>query len=144
MSAPELAGFALPNPEPVGDFDNANPNICPNCGDNSQLKFLLKLWVELLPDGVELQDQAYMWENENLAECICGWAGTVGDTLLRSPVALTLPQSIAAREVYRRDSWTPDKTFDAFLQTVTMGPGCVMVPWAGMHLGIEPDGYVHS
>jgi hypothetical protein len=24
------------------------------------------------------------------------------------------------------------------------GPGCIMVPFAGMWLGIEPDGYTHS
>lgn len=35
-------------------------------------------------------------------------------------------------------------TFDQFRAKVTPGPGCVMVPWAGMVLGIEPDGYVHS
>lgn len=22
--------------------------------------------------------------------------------------------------------------------------GCVMVPWCGMYIGIEPDGYAHS
>lgn len=35
-------------------------------------------------------------------------------------------------------------TYRAFRRTVQPGPGCVMVPFAGMWLGIEPDGYTHS
>ena len=31
-----------------------------------------------------------------------------------------------------------------FRRTVQPGPGCVMVQFAGMWLGIEPDGYTHS
>lgn len=27
---------------------------------------------------------------------------------------------------------------------VQPGPGCIMVAWCGMWLGIEPDGYTHS
>lgn len=35
-------------------------------------------------------------------------------------------------------------TYRAFRRTVQPGPGCVMVPFASMWLGIEPDGYTHS
>lgn len=34
--------------------------------------------------------------------------------------------------------------YRAFRKTVHPGPGCIMVPWCGMWLGIEPDGYTHS
>lgn len=34
--------------------------------------------------------------------------------------------------------------YRAFRRTVQPGPGCIMVPFAGMWLGIEPDGYTHS
>lgn len=34
--------------------------------------------------------------------------------------------------------------YRAFRRTVQPGPGCAMVPFAGMWLGIEPDGYTHS
>jgi hypothetical protein len=32
----------------------------------------------------------------------------------------------------------------AFRRNVHPGPGCIMVHWSGMWLGIEPDGYTHS
>jgi hypothetical protein len=35
-------------------------------------------------------------------------------------------------------------TYRQFRQTVQPGPGCVMVPWCNMWLGIEPDGYTHT
>ena len=65
------------------------------------------------------------------------------------PVELTVAQAIALARVYLRPLGAGhdeknEQAFNVFLQTVTMGPGCVMVPWAGMYLGIEPDGYVHS
>jgi hypothetical protein len=34
--------------------------------------------------------------------------------------------------------------YKKFRKTVQPGPGCVMVHWCGMWLGIEPDGYTHS
>lgn len=34
--------------------------------------------------------------------------------------------------------------YRAFRRTVQPGPGCLMVAWCGMWLGIEPDGYTHS
>jgi len=35
-------------------------------------------------------------------------------------------------------------TYRQFRKTVQPGYGCAMVPWAGMWLGIEKDGYTHS
>ena len=35
-------------------------------------------------------------------------------------------------------------TYRAFRKTVQGGFDCVMVPWCGMWLGIEADGYTHS
>ena len=39
-------------------------------------------------------------------------------------------------ESYRRLRKSAQPSFD--------GSGCIMVPWAGMCIGIEPDGYTHS
>ncbi len=35
-------------------------------------------------------------------------------------------------------------TYRQFRKRVFPGPGCIMVGWCGMFLGIEPDGYTHS
>ena len=35
-------------------------------------------------------------------------------------------------------------TYRQFRKTVEPGPGCIIVPWKGMWLGIETDGYTHS
>ncbi len=35
-------------------------------------------------------------------------------------------------------------SYRQFRRTVTMGCNCIMVPWCGMWLGIELDGYTHS
>jgi hypothetical protein len=35
-------------------------------------------------------------------------------------------------------------SYRQFRRTVEPGPGCIMVPYCGMWLGIEPDGYTHS
>jgi hypothetical protein len=57
---------------------------------------------------------------------------------------LTKEQQRALLQVYRRGAKTNPPTFLAFRRTVQVGPGCIMVRWAGMWLGIEPDGYTHS
>lgn len=59
---------------------------------------------------------------------------------------LTKPQRAALARVYRRilADGQPGPTYRAFRRTVQPGPGCVLVPFAGMWLGIEPDGYTHS
>ena len=38
----------------------------------------------------------------------------------------------------------PFAHYKAFRQTVRSGPDCIMVPFAGMWLGIEKNGYIHS
>ncbi len=38
----------------------------------------------------------------------------------------------------------PSIQYRRFRNKVQPGPGCIMVPYAGMWLGIEPDGYTHS
>ena len=35
-------------------------------------------------------------------------------------------------------------TYREFRRTVQRGYDCIMVPWCGMWLGIESDGYTHS
>ena len=36
------------------------------------------------------------------------------------------------------------KGYRAFRRTVQQSFDCIMVPWAGMWIGIETDGYTHS
>lgn len=55
---------------------------------------------------------------------------------------LSKAQRAALLRVYQRDPQGLD--YRAFRRTVAPGPGCIMVPWCGMWLGIEPDGYTHS
>jgi len=81
---------------------------------------------------------------------------------------LTRPQRIALKAVYDRGPlklgyhWNPaanrpqqmavtaDKPelsyrdFRKLARPMICGDGCVLVPWQGMWLGIEPDGYTHS
>ena len=38
----------------------------------------------------------------------------------------------------------PSVSYRRLRAQVQPGPGCVMLPWQGMWLGIEPDGYTHS
>ena len=41
--------------------------------------------------------------------------------------------------------WDSDRmTYRDFRKTVQQGYDCIMVPWCGMWLGIESDGYTHS
>ena len=67
---------------------------------------------------------------------------------------LTRQQREALLRVYRRASEATRRSMSAdeymkftylrFRRQVLPGPGCIMVPFAGMWLGIEPDGYTHS
>ncbi len=70
-------------------------------------------------------------------------------------INLTRPQRKAVFKVYCRklsdafpatpfDRQRPVVSYRAFRRTVQPGPGCVMVFYANMWLGIEPDGYTHS
>jgi hypothetical protein len=60
----------------------------------------------------------------------------------------TRAQRLALARIHARilsgdnPDWT--LTYRCFRRTVLPGPGCIMVPFAGMVLGIEPDGYTHS
>lgn len=56
---------------------------------------------------------------------------------------LTKQQRQALKRVFMRDA-VNTTTYRRFRRTVQPGPGCIMVPFAGMWLGIEPDGYTHS
>lgn len=61
-------------------------------------------------------------------------------------VNLTRPQRLAVTRIVSRvhgDNPTLAQ-YRAIRRTVCPGPGCVMIPYAGMWLGIEPDGYTHS
>lgn len=55
---------------------------------------------------------------------------------------LTKEQRQALKKVFLRTD--EGLSYLAFRRTVQMGWGCIMVPFAGMWLGIEPDGYTHS
>lgn len=55
-------------------------------------------------------------------------------------MTLTKQQRLALKRVAQR----LDVTYRALRRKVLPGPGCVMVPFAGMFLGIEKDGYTHS
>ena len=58
---------------------------------------------------------------------------------------LTRAQRNALLRIYRRDS-TPRQSYLSFRRTAQVDHllGCVMLPWCGMWLGIEPDGHTHS
>lgn len=78
---------------------------------------------------------------------------------------LTLSQAIALHKVYLRTPLyqdhiqmempiqiktepvfidQPPMTFEEFVLQAELGSDCIMVPWCGMWLGIEKDGYTHS
>ena len=56
---------------------------------------------------------------------------------------LTREQQLALKAVYSRD-WNKPETYMKFRRTVEQGFDCVMVPFCGIWLGIEKDGYTHS
>jgi hypothetical protein len=77
-------------------------------------------------------------------------------------IKTTREQRVALFRVFQRDfpSWVspgkrrsvkelgtlpvPTIQWRKFRKTVQGGSGCIMLPWKGMWLGIEPDGYTHS
>jgi hypothetical protein len=69
-------------------------------------------------------------------------------------ITLTKAQRQALKRVYHRAvkayAMGPERfgvhfmSYRAFRRKVEPGPGCVLIPFAGMWLGIEPDGYTHS
>ncbi len=61
-------------------------------------------------------------------------------------IILTKPQRKALHLVYLRGdhSKLPYQSYKTFRKKVRPGPGCIMIRWCNMWLGIEPDGYTHS
>lgn len=63
-------------------------------------------------------------------------------------ITLTRAQREALKRVWQRLEPTPSRrpSYLAFRRTVQpyIGGDCVLVPFAGMWLGIEKDGYTHS
>lgn len=58
---------------------------------------------------------------------------------------LTRSQRLALYKVFRRPTDAPQPvSYLTFRRTVQPGSDCIMVPWCGMWLGIESDGYTHS
>ncbi len=59
---------------------------------------------------------------------------------------LTRNQRVSLHEIWQRELDNPHGlTYKQFRKTVLPGSfGAVMVRWAGMWLGIETDGHVHS
>ncbi len=57
-------------------------------------------------------------------------------------IYLTKKQRKALYALYNRQPM--GCTYKEFRASVQPSMGCVMVPWAGMWIGIEPDGYTHS
>jgi hypothetical protein len=56
---------------------------------------------------------------------------------------LTKAQQKAVLKVYLRDTGEAS-SYLKFRRRVIRGFDCVMLPWKGMWLGIEKDGYTHS
>jgi len=56
---------------------------------------------------------------------------------------ITKAQRVAILRKYQQ---SPDgaKSYREFRKRVKRGPGFLVLPWCGMWLGIEPDGYTHS
>ena len=55
---------------------------------------------------------------------------------------LNLPQRRSLHRIWQRDN--QNQSYLQFRRSVQPGPGCAMVLWCNMWLGIEPDGYTHS
>ncbi len=62
------------------------------------------------------------------------------------PDGIIKSAEIGSRLNLECDVWltAPLATYRQFRRTVQPALGCIMVPWCGMWLGIEPDGYTHS
>ena len=59
-------------------------------------------------------------------------------------VTITMQQERALRKIYQRDV-TVAPMYSVFRRRAQMSFGhCVMVPWKGMVIGIETDGYSHT
>ncbi len=72
-------------------------------------------------------------------------------------ITLTKAQRRSVKDIFNRESPVirgcnaTELSYREFRKTLRRGPyvddtgpGCVMIRWEGMWLGIEPDGYTHS
>lgn len=62
-------------------------------------------------------------------------------------ITLTKPQRQSLHRVWLRTcgpGYLGTVRYREFRRQVQPGPGCVMINFAGMWLGIEPDGLTHS
>lgn len=57
-------------------------------------------------------------------------------------VKTTRKQREALRRVWARGA--DNRSYRELRAAVLPGSDCIMLQWAGMWLGIEPDGYTHS
>lgn len=55
---------------------------------------------------------------------------------------LTKPQQISLKRKWSQDS--QGLTYRQFRRTAVQAIDCILVPWCGMWLGLELDGYCHS
>ncbi len=62
-------------------------------------------------------------------------------TVKLSDIAAHPHISLAAQDYLPRVSY---REFRATVAPLLAGGGCVLVPWKGMTVGIEPDGYTHT
>jgi hypothetical protein len=60
--------------------------------------------------------------------------------------SLSKDQRAALFEVYKRPWQDKPLSYLAFRRTAFVGIGmdCILVPWCGMIVGIETDGYTHT
>jgi len=60
-------------------------------------------------------------------------------------MALPMAQQKAFLDLYKRPLDTPGPDYQAFVASAWLGFSKeLVVPWAGMFIAIEPDGYTHS
>jgi hypothetical protein len=73
-------------------------------------------------------------------------SAAAGDGARHRCRVLTREQRLALKSVYDRGASTNPASYLQFRRTARLDSlmDCVMVPWAGMVLGIEPDGHTHS
>ena len=90
----------------------------------------------------------HCWDSSRLARW-SGLAGVIPTPKEQQMVKTTRPQREALHRVYVRivQAQKPSAkliSYRQFRSTVQPGSCCIMVPFAGMWLGIEHDGYTHS
>ena len=78
-----------------------------------------------------------------------GWTGAqvraLRDVFDRQPlVAIWNGKTLMPERAENYGPSPPLLTYDEFAKLAHVSFGALMVPWCGMWLGIEPDGYTHS